>query len=76
VPFADGLPNVVVISLLIDELRGRLIAGTFGRGVWMTDIASPFTANCADAPGSRLARARPNPPALRGSYIGTLEAFE
>jgi photosystem II stability/assembly factor-like uncharacterized protein len=76
VPFADGLPNVVVISLLIDELRGRLIAGTFGRGVWMTDIASPCTANCADAPGSRLARARPNPPALRGSYIGAVEAFE
>jgi photosystem II stability/assembly factor-like uncharacterized protein len=76
VPFSDGLPNVIVISLLIDELRGTLIAGTFGRGVWITDIVSPCTENCVDAPGSRLARPTRNAPARRGSYVGPVEAFE
>src|SRR5262249_11554630 len=76
VPFSDGLPNIVVTSLLIDEMRGRLIAGTFGRGVWITDIVSPCTENCANAPSSRLARPPRSPPALRGSYVGPVEAFE
>ena len=71
VPFSDGLPNVVVVTLVIDEERGRLIAGTFGRGVWITAI-NPATT----APGTRgfASSAAPRPP--RGTFVGSAEIFE
>jgi hypothetical protein len=37
--FGKGLPNVVVYDLEIHESSKKLIAGTFGRGVWMTDLS-------------------------------------
>lgn len=40
VPFLAGLPHVIIMSLLIDDVNHRLIAGTYGRGVWMTEIGS------------------------------------
>jgi hypothetical protein len=81
VPFLDGLPNVVVTTLLIDELRGRLIAGTFGRGVWLSDIHSPCTENCASPHANAASENRSHPepaaiPPLRGSYAGPAEIFE
>jgi photosystem II stability/assembly factor-like uncharacterized protein len=82
VPFSDGLPHVVVTSLLIDEDRGRMIAATFGRGVWITEIRSPCTENCGAspekaAPGTRsLAAPRATPPQLPGSYAGPVEVFQ
>ena len=39
-PFETGLPNVIVNDLEINLVENKLIAGTYGRGVWMTDI--PF----------------------------------
>jgi photosystem II stability/assembly factor-like uncharacterized protein len=78
VPFADGLPHVVIMSLMIDEGRSRLIAGTFGRGVWMSDIISPCTENCAQSPGGarNLTAARPRLPELRGIYTGPADIFQ
>jgi hypothetical protein len=82
VPVSDGLPHVVVTSLLIDEDRGRMIAATFGRGVWITEIRSPCTENCGAspekaAPGTRsLAAPRATPPQLPGSYAGPVEVFQ
>ncbi|MCB2203217.1 T9SS type A sorting domain-containing protein [bacterium] len=35
--YGTGLPNVVVYDLVIDD-NDRLIAGTHGRGMWITDI--------------------------------------
>jgi len=37
-PFDTGLPNVSVEDLEINLEDGKLIAATFGRGVWQTDI--------------------------------------
>lgn len=36
--FKDGLPQVVVSDLIIDEQKGKLFAGTFARGIWETDL--------------------------------------
>jgi photosystem II stability/assembly factor-like uncharacterized protein len=40
--FGEGLPNAAVIDLLLDIERGRLIAGTQGRGAWSIDIVEPI----------------------------------
>jgi hypothetical protein len=40
--FGTGLPNVSVNALAIDEARGRIYAGTHGRGAWV--ITSPYAA--------------------------------
>jgi photosystem II stability/assembly factor-like uncharacterized protein len=82
VPFTDGLPNIIVISLLIDEARGRLIAGTFGRGVWLSEIGTPCTEDCSASPGPgaperrELAAPRALPPQVRGSYAGPVDIFQ
>jgi hypothetical protein len=41
-PFKHGLPSVVVRSLLLDQARQRLFAGTHARGIWQT----PMLPNC------------------------------
>jgi len=47
IPFKSGLPNdkdarpIVVTSLLVQEAQHRLIAATFSRGVWMSELHSP-----------------------------------
>lgn len=40
VPFMTGLPNVIVNDLEIFYPTGRLRAGTYGRGVWESDLYS------------------------------------
>ncbi len=34
----DGLPGVAIKSLAINYATGKIIAGTFGRGVWQADL--------------------------------------
>jgi len=38
IPYSTGLPNVVVTDLQIQNSSGELRAGTFGRGMWKTDL--------------------------------------
>ncbi len=38
--FSNGLPNVAISELEINELEGKLYAATYGRGLWKTDIYS------------------------------------
>jgi hypothetical protein len=35
-----GLPNVVITDLAYDGPRGRLVAGTHGRGIWTLPVAT------------------------------------
>jgi len=84
VPFMDGLPDVIVSSLLIDETRQRMIAGTFGRGVWLTELRAPCTDNCNPPAGRGATPARRSaisePPRsarqTRSTYVGPIEVFE
>ena len=43
-PYSQGLPNVIVSDMEIDYLSNKLIAATYGRGVWQTDLYSNPTA--------------------------------
>lgn len=37
-PFKAGLPNVIVNDLVIHQAEGIIRAGTYGRGIWQSDL--------------------------------------
>ncbi len=43
IPFSNQLPKMPVTDIEISQ--GKLLAATFGRGVWQTDVYSPCIAN-------------------------------
>lgn len=45
IPFSNGLPVVEVTDLEIHPVTGMLRAGTYGRGMWETDLYSSCPAN-------------------------------
>ncbi len=64
IPFGAGLPNVVVTDLEIRRAARKLVAGTFGRGVWESELPAPPTAageGAALAASSRLMLDPPTP---------------
>jgi hypothetical protein len=46
-PFKNGFPQdnegipIVVTKILIQEAQHRLVAATFSRGVWVSDLHAP-----------------------------------
>lgn len=46
--FMDGLPNVIVNDFEINYTLGKLRAGTYGRGIWQSNLKAPLT-NVPDA---------------------------
>lgn len=48
--FSNLLPNVIISELEINYNTGKLYAGTFGRGVWCTDLFSSCNETCLDCP--------------------------
>lgn len=38
VPFYNGLPLVPVTDIFVDEVNGFIAAGTFGRGIWQSNL--------------------------------------
>ncbi len=42
-PFGEGLPQTIVADLAISYSRKKIVAGTFGRGLWETDLCLPVT---------------------------------
>jgi photosystem II stability/assembly factor-like uncharacterized protein len=45
IPYQTGLPNVVVTDLEISYYDNKLWAGTFGRGLWKTDLYTTLSIN-------------------------------
>jgi photosystem II stability/assembly factor-like uncharacterized protein len=43
-PFGEGLPNVVVTELEVNQASGKLRAATYGRGIWQADLFEPIIA--------------------------------
>lgn len=41
--FNSGLPNTIVNELVVHEEDQKLIAATYGRGMWMSDLWQPLT---------------------------------
>lgn len=42
-PYMDGLPNVMIHELEINYTRQKLVAATYGRGVWESDLYDAIT---------------------------------
>ncbi len=42
-PFTNGLPNVIINDLEIQYSSSRLIAGSYGRGLWASSLYTPPT---------------------------------
>ncbi|MFH0894412.1 MAG: T9SS type A sorting domain-containing protein [Bacteroidota bacterium] len=43
--FSNGLPNVVVFDLDINYAESKIVAGTYGRGVWISPLHEPVGIN-------------------------------
>lgn len=62
VPFFKNLPNVIVNEMEINTTSNKLVAGTFGRGIWQTKLygqnACPFsiTLNNSNNPPSSVSQ--------------------
>jgi PKD repeat protein len=55
IPFEEGLPNVEVSELEIQYNAGKIVAATYGRGTWVSDLYSATTGGCiASAPLSNF----------------------
>lgn len=69
-PFADGMPNVFISDLEIRDNARKLVAGTYGRGAWETDIAggAAGVAESVRAPHN-LMLDPPSPNPARGSTV-------
>ena len=80
VAFMDGLPDVIVNSLVLDEKHHRLLAATFGRGVWMTDFVAPCTEHCGSPVRPLLVAPRREinaaPASAAVPYEGRIDVFE
>jgi photosystem II stability/assembly factor-like uncharacterized protein len=48
VDYSDNLPNVIVSDLAIHYTAGKLRAGTYGRGLWESDLYPQTSATYAD----------------------------
>ena len=42
-PYMNGLPNVIVSELEIQNLEGTISAATYGRGVWKSNLNNTST---------------------------------
>ncbi|QNL21361.1 T9SS type A sorting domain-containing protein [Hyphobacterium sp. CCMP332] len=61
--FSTNLPNVIVSDLEIDYINQKLYAATFGRGIWLSDLASqsPVALEAKTLLNSLEIKAYPNP---------------
>jgi photosystem II stability/assembly factor-like uncharacterized protein len=51
--YGNGLPNVVISDIKLDYNNSKIVAATYGRGVWMTDIVNcPETVVVVNKTGS------------------------
>ncbi|MBP7436625.1 MAG: T9SS type A sorting domain-containing protein [Bacteroidia bacterium] len=59
-PFIDNLPNVMVSDLEINYANNTIVAGTFGRGVWQSDLNCPQSFDLTAQPGVNFYEAENN----------------
>ncbi len=75
VPFSSGLPNVVVSELEIQYSSSELRAGTFGRGLWKSDLYGVITGiKPTPSTNSSAIQVFPNP--TKGSFTLNIPAFK
>ncbi len=60
IDYSDGLPNVMVDELEVHPNSGKILAATFGRGMWENWLADPIFVGVDEEDGFR-AKIYPNP---------------
>ncbi len=58
--FSDSLPNVIINELEINPVTKKIKAGTFGRGIWESDLMDPNLVNVPENNADNF-RVYPNP---------------
>lgn len=61
IPFNNGLPNVIVNELEINYMVGKIRAGTYGRGLWESDLFINTITSVADKSNAARIYFYPNP---------------
>lgn len=70
--FDNGLPNVIVTDMEIHKTAGKIVAGTYGRGVWESPLASPPDVPGIYPPLKFSAQSRLNRSLLQSEFINVL----
>ena len=74
-PLGEDLPNVIVQELEVDPVNNKLLAATFGRGVWVTDLLDVATGTHDNNPLENLDwRIMPSPG--NGNFTVALPVLE
>lgn len=63
IPYFNGLPNVIIKEMEINQTSNELIAGTFGRGIWKTNLYGENT-----CPPNLVLNNSNNPPSSNSQY--------
>jgi photosystem II stability/assembly factor-like uncharacterized protein len=74
--FSNGLPNVIISELEINYTTGKLYAGTFGRGVWCSDLFSACNRVCLDCPEFSSIQSLSNTYSSESCIHSSAEIFE
>ncbi len=64
--FSNGLPNVIINELEINDLTQEIYAGTYGRGLWVSPVCDPITNNTEIEEDLKFALV-PNPVSLNSN---------
>ncbi len=72
--FSTGLPNVVVADLQIQYSAGKLRAGTFGRGMWESDLYTSVATTVSKEKPIEGVQIFPNP--NKGSFTIDIRDFK
>lgn len=65
-PFMDGLPNVIVNELEIQDEHSQIVAATYGRGMWRSDTWNLINIGVEDRYEKETLTIAPNP--TNGSF--------
>lgn len=74
--FSNALPNVIINELDINYSTGKIYAGTFGRGVWCSDLISNCSDLCLNCPEFTNFHSQPNTYASENCILSTAVVYE
>jgi hypothetical protein len=74
--FSNELPNVIVSELEINYTTGKLYAGTFGRGIWCSDLFSACNRECLNCPTFAGIQSPSNTYSSENCIYSSVEVFD
>jgi photosystem II stability/assembly factor-like uncharacterized protein len=74
--FSNALPNVIINELEINYSTGKIYAGTYGRGMWCSDLISSCSELCLDCPNFTNFHSQPNTYATEDCITSSAVVYE